>query len=135
MAENNNESNNAEIYEYNAPWLIYAMNWSNITPFRIAMGSFLEEYTNCVDIVQLHQESGTFKKIGSFDHPYPATKIMWSPANTGKELIATTGDYLRLWEVTDSGVKLKDFLNNVNIYIIFQNITNNILINYPTSKE
>jgi WD repeat-containing protein 68 len=37
-----------EIYTYQAPWLIYGMNWS-VRPdkkFRLALGSFLEDYTN-----------------------------------------------------------------------------------------
>ena len=52
-------------------------------------------------------------------HPYPCTKILWSPENGGntnnaatatnssssnlgqKDLLATTGDYLRLWSVSD----------------------------------
>ncbi len=45
MQEDNRKK---EIYTYQAPWLIYAMNWS-IRPdhkFRLAMGSFLEDYTN-----------------------------------------------------------------------------------------
>ena len=37
-----------EIYTYPAPWLIYGMAWS-VRPdqkFRLAVGSFLEDYTN-----------------------------------------------------------------------------------------
>ena len=35
-----------EIYTYTAPWLIYGMNWSvrPDQPFRLAIGSFEEEY-------------------------------------------------------------------------------------------
>jgi hypothetical protein len=29
-------------------------------------------------------------------------------------MIATTGDYLRLWDVTDAGINLKALLNNVH---------------------
>ena len=39
-----------EIYKYAAPWPLYSMNWS-IRPdkrFRLALGSFLEEYNNRV---------------------------------------------------------------------------------------
>ena len=37
-----------EIYKYEAPWTVYAMNWS-VRPdkrFRLALGSFVEEYNN-----------------------------------------------------------------------------------------
>lgn len=39
-----------EIYKYEAPWTVYAMNWS-VRPdkrFRLALGSFVEEYNNKV---------------------------------------------------------------------------------------
>jgi WD repeat-containing protein 68 len=73
------ESTKKEIYTYNAPWTIYGMNWS-IRPdqkFRLAIGSFLEDYTNKVEVIQLNEDTGTFQTRGSFDHPYPATKIAY----------------------------------------------------------
>lgn len=39
-----------EIYKYIAPWPLYSMNWS-VRPdkrFRLALGSFVEEYNNKV---------------------------------------------------------------------------------------
>lgn len=43
------------------------------------------------------------------DHPYPPTKIMWSPAvlSPGPEYLATTADYLRLWTVSDTAIEQK----------------------------
>ena len=41
-----------EIYKYEAPWTVYAMNWS-VRPdkrFRLALGSFVEEYNNKVTV-------------------------------------------------------------------------------------
>ena len=40
-----------EIYKYTAPWPVYAMNWS-LRPdkkFRLALGSFIEDYSNKVN--------------------------------------------------------------------------------------
>lgn len=36
-----------EIYTYQAPWVLYAMNWSlrRDQKFRLAVGSFIEKYT------------------------------------------------------------------------------------------
>lgn len=70
-----------EIYKYEAPWTLYGMNWS-IRPdkrFRLALGSFIEEYNNKVQIVMLDEDSGDFTARSIFDHPYPTTKIMWIP--------------------------------------------------------
>lgn len=53
------------------------------------------------------------------EHPYPCTKILWSPEGNksggagggvsnnfgGRDLLATTGDYLRLWSVSDDDGK------------------------------
>ena len=73
--------------------------------FRLAIGSFVEQYSNGVQIVQSMPGPGgepQLYKAGQLDHPYPCTKIMWSPAGgTGKDLLATTGDYLRLWQMLD----------------------------------
>lgn len=36
---------------------------------------------------------GSFKQLSQFEHPYPATKVMWSPSSytESTELLATTG--------------------------------------------
>ena len=32
-----------------------------------------------ISIVQLREEQGDFLHIGTFEHPYPATKVLWIP--------------------------------------------------------
>ena len=42
-----------EIYKYEAPWTVFSMNWS-VRPdkrFRLALGSFVEEYNNKVQVL------------------------------------------------------------------------------------
>jgi WD repeat-containing protein 68 len=107
-----------EIYTYEAPFLLYGMNWSTRPDkkFRLAVGSFIEDYNNRVEIIQLNEEQGKFNVEGSFIHPYPTTKIMWIPDKTGsrEDLLATTGDYLRLWKV-DSSEDTSNNNNNPNV--------------------
>lgn len=77
-----------EIYKYEAPWPLYSMNWS-VRPdkrFRLALGSFVEEYNNKVQIVSLDEETSEFSAKSTFDHPYPTTKIMWIPDSKGTHL-------------------------------------------------
>mmetsp|Transcript_33669 Transcript_33669/g.68899 ORF Transcript_33669/g.68899 Transcript_33669/m.68899 type:complete len:345 (+) Transcript_33669:142-1176(+) len=108
-----------EIYTYEAPWPIYGMAWSMRDEpkyaFRFALGSFIEEYCNVVRIVRL-DEKGEFQQCCQLDHPYPATNVMWKPSKdtSGKDLLATTGDYLRIWCVSESGndVRMESLLNN-----------------------
>uniref|UniRef100_A0A182SZL2 Uncharacterized protein n=1 Tax=Anopheles maculatus TaxID=74869 RepID=A0A182SZL2_9DIPT len=51
-----------EIYKYLAPWPLYSMNWS-VRPdkrFRLALGSFVEEYNNKVQIISLDEDTSEF---------------------------------------------------------------------------
>ena len=52
----------------------------------------------------------------TFQHPYPATKIMFMPDKEGAQpdLLATTGDYLRIWQLSEEGATLVKLLNNVS---------------------
>jgi len=45
-----------EIYSHTMPWPVYSMAWSvrKDKPFRLAVGSFLESYTNKVNVIQLN---------------------------------------------------------------------------------
>ncbi len=88
MTSGNNTSQvkRKEIYRYEAPWMVYAMNWS-MRPdkrFRLALGSFVEEYNNKVQIVSLDEEKSEFVARSTFDHPYPTTKVMWIPDTVSK---------------------------------------------------
>ena len=79
------------------------------------MGSFIEDYKNSVELIQLDEDTGTFTSVGSFMHPYPTTKIMFIPDKQGsrEDLLATTGDYLRIWKVQGPGeVQPVVLLNN-----------------------
>lgn len=59
-----------EIYKYIAPWPLYSMNWS-VRPdkrFRLALGSFVEEYNNKVQIISLDEDTSEFsaKRLVAF---------------------------------------------------------------------
>ena len=75
--------------------------------FRLALGSF-EEYSNKVEIITLDEQRREFpaEPTHRFDHPYPCTKIMFVPdaEGTSEDLLATSGDYLRVWRIGDDGV-------------------------------
>eukprot|EP00049_Salpingoeca_infusionum_P018149 m.355957 g.355957 ORF g.355957 m.355957 type:complete len:333 (+) comp17395_c0_seq1:315-1313(+) len=105
-----------EMYKYKAPWNIYGLNWSHKAskPFRLAIGSFVEEYSNRVQIVQLNESGGEFTVHSTMEHPYPTTKIMWMPEESDErpDLLATTGDYLRIWKVEEESTKMESLLNN-----------------------
>ncbi|EDQ92197.1 uncharacterized protein MONBRDRAFT_17740 [Monosiga brevicollis MX1] len=105
-----------EQYQYKAPWPIYSSAWSQKKNkhYRLAIGSFVEDYCNKIQIVTRHPDSSTIQVHSTVDHPYPATKIAWlpDPDDTRPDLLATTGDYLRIWRVEENLTSMECLLNN-----------------------
>mmetsp|Transcript_25829 Transcript_25829/g.79444 ORF Transcript_25829/g.79444 Transcript_25829/m.79444 type:complete len:385 (+) Transcript_25829:320-1474(+) len=154
--EGNPTASKKEIYTHDADWTIYAMGWSQREEpdrgFRLALGSFVEEYANKVSIIQRRDayekavgsgvsrdrtaaalarsqgkrpEDAAFVQVGEFEHPYPATKILWSPDKTSKkDLLATTGDYLRVWSVPDQREASDAEAANVEMVALLNNNKN-----------
>ncbi|KAI4375749.1 hypothetical protein MLD38_013577 [Melastoma candidum] len=117
----------SEIYTYEAPWHIYAMNWSvrRDKKYRLAIASLLDHFTNRVEIVQLDDSTGDILPDPnlSFDHPYPPTKVSFIPDKDSlkPDLLATSSDFLRVWRISDdvdssssspAGVSLLSLLNS-----------------------
>ncbi|KAG1362401.1 Protein TRANSPARENT TESTA GLABRA 1 [Cocos nucifera] len=91
-------------------------------PPRLALGSFIEDYANRVDVVTFDEDARAFRPDPSlsFDHPYPPTKLMFHPKplpNSPSSLLASSGEFLRLWQLNHHGdsspkVELRAILNN-----------------------
>lgn len=109
-------SSYSEILEFEAKSNLYSVGWSHRQDRggpRLAVGTFVERYNNSVFIVKQQPNSLEFQS--AFDHPYPTTKVSWIPDKVGAhpDLIGTSGDFLRLWEVdADNKAKQKCILNN-----------------------
>ncbi|XP_061366768.1 WD repeat-containing protein LWD2-like [Gastrolobium bilobum] len=110
------------VHTYVSQWPISAIAWSmrrDKTP-RLAIGSYLEEYTNKVELVHFNYDTFNFTTDPRLvlDHPYAPTNLMFFPSedDTNPDLIATSGDSLRLWEIHDDRIQLKSPLigNKVN---------------------
>ncbi|KAL2527550.1 Protein TRANSPARENT TESTA GLABRA 1 [Abeliophyllum distichum] len=105
---------------YDSPYPIYAMAVSSTTSAAarrrsIAVGSFIEDFHNRVDILSFDDETNSIKPVPSlsFEHPYPPTKLMFHPAPTSAaNLLASSGDYLRLWDLRDTSIEPICTLNN-----------------------
>uniref|UniRef100_A0A8C7RIY7 Uncharacterized protein n=1 Tax=Oncorhynchus mykiss TaxID=8022 RepID=A0A8C7RIY7_ONCMY len=71
----------------------HSQHWLVVEVLWLALGGYVEEYNNKMQIVGLEEES-----LITFDHLYPTTKIMWIPDSKGVylDLLATSGDYLRI---------------------------------------
>ena len=55
--DDDNMAKLCEIYTYEAPWDTYSLGWSvrYNHPYRLAVGSFIQEYSNKVEIIQLNE--------------------------------------------------------------------------------
>merc|ERR1711971_1319513 len=65
-------------------------------------------------VVSLDEDTSEFTAKSTFDHPYPTTKIMWIPDTKGTypDLLATSGDYLRVWRAGEPETRQECLLNN-----------------------
>ena len=111
-----------EIYTHEFPHDVYSLAASARTGplfgFRFAVGSFIEEYRNKVQVVQLNEEAGEFVVRATIEHPYPTTRVQWAPEPlcNSRDLLATSGDYLRLWSIDGDDARNEVTLKNVRPY-------------------
>ncbi|KAI0819318.1 WD40 repeat-like protein [Trametes gibbosa] len=119
--------------QYEAPWPVYALDWCKSSPpgqssrprsaFRLGIGSLTDDYRNRIAIVGLQDERvlveddyteyPDFVTLVEAQHGYPATRLQWQPSTANSfawsqksanaELLATTGDALRVWEYSSDG--------------------------------
>ncbi|XP_057525923.1 protein TRANSPARENT TESTA GLABRA 1 [Amaranthus tricolor] len=108
---------------YDSPYPLYSMsfcpNSSSITRRSsdqlIAIGSFIEEYNNRVDILTFDSDTLTLTLNPnlSFSHPYPPTKLMFQPPSSpATPLLGSSADFLRLYSLKNDTIEPVSVLNN-----------------------
>ncbi|KAH7108125.1 WD40 repeat-like protein [Auriculariales sp. MPI-PUGE-AT-0066] len=152
---------------YEAPWPVYALDWCKTTGpgtprgrsyFRIALASFTEDYRNRISVIGLADEraltddeatADDFVQLAQTMHGYPATKLQWQPASAAaygwssksaqSELLATSGDCLRVWEYsTDNSVQKDNYVGSTRLLANGNKIAQKIALSgakqsHPTS--
>lgn len=104
---------------YVAPWPIYAYDWCNwpinggSSAGKMAICSHLEDAHNYIQVLDTHIEgpdmnnpSMGFSRVAEATCSYPVTRILWEPPSPQKQttdLLATSGDHLRLWSLPQGG--------------------------------
>lgn len=108
--------NNFSFHWHNDPSILslrwQKMSWSTLTLNAVIRNQYFDKMLSfkCgfsqVQLVGLDEESSEFICRNTFDHPYPTTKLMWIPDTKGvyPDLLATSGDYLRVWRVSKSSL-------------------------------
>ncbi|KAJ2472448.1 hypothetical protein GGI02_001579 [Coemansia sp. RSA 2322] len=119
-----------EICNYFSAYPVYSLAWSRRedrnSMFRMALSSFLEEPTNKVQVIQLSPhhdpqhmpERPDFGVVGEVNVDYPLTKLLWHPPSNGyaqPDLLAGTGDSLRLWECEQTSESAELGLTKTNM--------------------
>ncbi|PGH34901.1 WD repeat-containing protein 68 [[Emmonsia] crescens] len=122
---------------YLAPWAVYALDWckwpappGGSSFGKIALGSYLEDSHNYIQILSAQRASSDvpespdgnpgldFVKTAEATHSYPVTRILWEPPSSQKQstdLLATSGDHLRLWSLpADSHSQAYHMSNSIN---------------------
>ncbi|TFK44549.1 WD40 repeat-like protein [Crucibulum laeve] len=120
------------LLQYEAPWPVHSLDWCKSpapgqsrprSAFRLGISSFTENFQNQIAVVGLQDERvlveddysdyPDFVTLCEAHHGYPATSLQWQPASAqnyswsqkspSTELLATTGDALRVWEYSADG--------------------------------
>ena len=96
-------------------------------PFRLVVGSFIEDYNNRVEVITLDESRSALCSSPNlaFSHPYPPTKLAFIPDKDGTrpDLLASSGDFLRLWHLSDDGVQMEKLLTNAKPTTVASPIT------------
>ncbi|KAG5467107.1 hypothetical protein LSCM1_01288 [Leishmania martiniquensis] len=100
------EKNNSSNISYATPWVANGLSWANQPdkPFRLAISSYMKDYRNYVDIVEKNEDNEIVCRA-SWEHCYPPTKVIFPPRPLQSDVVVTTADYLRLWEITEGAPK------------------------------
>ena len=88
----------APVSTYTTSWPVYSLACAAQSPFRLALGSFREEPSNQLEVVQLNETYRRFETVATFQQVFPQTKVLWMPES--RDLVAATSDCLRLYEVS-----------------------------------
>ena len=79
------------------------------------MGTIQENNTNKIEILEVNPSKTNISPVAEIPHGYPATKLMWGPQINGhntENLIATTSDCLKIFEVKDNTISKRCELIN-----------------------
>ncbi|ORX48003.1 WD40 repeat-like protein [Hesseltinella vesiculosa] len=131
MTSRNGRPPEKEVYQYDAPWPVYAMDWCKATTadgYRLALGSFMEDHANKLQIVTrsdlmddrrdyFDPTRQDFLPLAEVDSYYPITKVLWEPRKSrDSDILVTSSDCLRVWELQDSPTRYDNSITSRRPY-------------------
>lgn len=71
-------ASSSEVYSYTAPWPVFSFNFASNPqyPFQLVLGSFIEDISNQIQVVQLMPDQNRFEVRTTVPHTYAPTKLM-----------------------------------------------------------
>ena len=118
---------------YMAPFATYAFDWCSwpvqgggSSAGKMAVGSYLEDPHNFIQILDTNIVSQDvtgpgqspygleYTKVAEATCAYPVTRLLWEPPSATKpytDLLATSGDHLRLWSLPGSTNNMSSNIN------------------------
>lgn len=89
------------------------------SPFRLAVGSFREQYENKVTVISLNEVTGKLEESVELEHSYPATKVGFVPdlKCVRRDLVATAGEFLCIYELEGGNFKSVRKLRKVSVWL------------------
>lgn len=98
-----------QYYNSTYPLNTFAFSYRPDERFRFALGSYLINQENHIDIIQYCERENLYLKLHTINQTYPASKLQWIPDETGQfiDILAISSDHLRLWNIDNTGTSSK----------------------------
>ena len=95
-----NESNeNKNIYDYFTNMKLYGIAFQNGNSPRLAISSLEKRIDNKIEILDLIDND--LKKVSEQKVGYPCTKVLWGPNKNKSSLLATSSDFIQIYEYNE----------------------------------
>ena len=106
------QKENKNIYDYEAKKNLYGIAFQNGDCPRLAVSSLEKSLNNKIEILELIDND--LKNVHEQKLEFPCTKLLWSPNKAKSSLLASSSDYIQLYNYYDDSHILKSTAKLLN---------------------
>ena len=110
--ENDSARQEKNIYNYQTTSTLYDISFQKSQKCRLAVGTLEKNNNNSIEILEMTEND--LKKVYQKDLEYPTTKLIWGPTDSKNTLLASSSDYIRLFNYDENESTLKLISSLVN---------------------
>lgn len=92
------------VYNYYSSSTLYAISFQNSQKCRLAIGTMERSSNNRIEILEM--VNNELASVKSEPLEYPSTKLMWGPTLSKPNLLASSSDFIRLYNFNENEPKL-----------------------------